>query len=621
MGHELELKGRMNDMVGLDVKEEGGDFREPVAKNMICASNYQDDIFDLEGSMHEQALQVDLVEKSGVKIMECAHQSDNPQERDASQDTTEYSSSFGTTASGDENDDFFSDSEVMSKLLDNGFGQHCRMRKKRLTSHWRTFIQPYMWRCRWAELQIRRLMYQASKYDLQAEAISRRKQLTSEDLTVDYTGAKSPSISGGMRREKIMERRKRKRVEESTDKEAYMAQHNLFSYIGSKRTSTDFASINDWANLGILMDKKINVGSMLGPSDESAYLEFRNKDNSWEQILWNIEVLQSHLNGLKTRFKMVLSENTKEINYADMLKLCTASTGFPQSNASTSEGKKLVQSSGIASQPMPKFGMSGSAISAHGERANLAHMITCKDELHIQKPCENEGDGHLTYNSTTKELNNIVKVEIQPTEKLGTLNEEQANIVPSVPVAADDQPTSRIRSVSKLTSPNNKRKRGRRKAGKMAFEVGDSSGSNSTCGNENNSTENTRMSITALVVDDDQDAIRAFIELLQRYGYETSVVNSGTQAIDLIHSGNQFDVIFLEMKNSLNGLQTTRDLRAIGVRRMIIGMEVPISRRDYQDVRDSGLNIFYAKPVSHVSVAMLHNEIEKKKRAAEYAEA
>lgn len=153
-----------------------------------------------------------------------------------------------------------------------------------------------MWRCRWAELQIRRLLYQASKYDLQAEAISRRKKLTSEDLTIDDTGAKSPSISGGIRREKFMERRKRKRLEDSTDKAAYMAQHNLFAYIGrafyvigvsifhppthiekgrlrnmlilicsysllmsksdqsyiagSKRTSTAIASTNNWATLG-----------------------------------------------------------------------------------------------------------------------------------------------------------------------------------------------------------------------------------------------------------------------------------------------------------------------------------------------------------------------------------
>lgn len=466
MGPDLKLKGRINDMVGLDGKEEGGAFKEQVAKNMICASNYQDDIFDLEASMHEQAEQVKLVEKSGANIMECAHQSDNPQDGDTLQETTENSSSFGNTASGDQIDDSLSDSEVMSRLLDDGFGEHCRMRKKRLTSHWRTFIQPYMWRCRWAELQIRRLLYQASKYDLQAEAINRRKQLTSEDLMVDDTGAKSASISQSMRREKIVVRRKRKRLEDSTDKATYMAQHNLFSYIGSKRTSTDIASINDWANLGIPMDKKINVGSMLGPSDESATLEFRNEDNSLEQVLWNIEVLQSHLSGLKTRLKTVLSENTTEINSADMLKLCNASTGFPQSNASTSEGKKLVPSSSIESQLLPRCGMSGSGISTHGVPANLADIIKCKDELHIRKPCEIEGDGHLTYNSTTKELNNIVKVEIQPTEKLGTSKEEQSNIVPSVPLPAHDQPTSKTRSVSKLTSPNNKRKRGRRKAGR-----------------------------------------------------------------------------------------------------------------------------------------------------------
>lgn len=137
------------------------------------------------------------------------------------------------------------------------------------------------------------------------------------------------------------------------------------------------------------MDKKINVGSMLGPIDESASPEFRNEDSSWEQILWNIEVLQSHLTGLKTRFKKVLRENTTEIDSADMLKLCNASTGFLQSNASRSEGENLVQSSSIAFQLMPNCGMSGSAISTPGEPANLVDMKKCNDVLHMQKPCEN----------------------------------------------------------------------------------------------------------------------------------------------------------------------------------------------------------------------------------------
>lgn len=89
-----------------------------------------------------------------------------------------------------------------------------------------------MWRCRWAELKIRQLLYQASKYDLQAEAISRRQQLASANSIVEDTGAKSLPFSGSLKRGALIQRKKRKRVEDSTDTEAYMAQHPLFSYHG-----------------------------------------------------------------------------------------------------------------------------------------------------------------------------------------------------------------------------------------------------------------------------------------------------------------------------------------------------------------------------------------------------
>lgn len=71
----------------------------------------------------------------------------------------------------------------------------------------------------------------------------------------------------------------------------------------------------------------------------------------------------------------------------------------------------------------------------------------------------------MTYNNTAKELNNIVKVEIHPMEKLETSKEDHANIVPSLPAPAEDQPTPKIRYVSELTSPHTKRKRARRKVG------------------------------------------------------------------------------------------------------------------------------------------------------------
>lgn len=125
MSPDLELKRRLGSMESMDGKENEKSLGEPVAA-MNCISNYQDDIFELEAPVHKEAGQVNLVKKSKVKITETTHQSENPSNETASQDETEYSSSF--TLSGDENDETLSDSEVMSKLRDNGFYQECRIR-------------------------------------------------------------------------------------------------------------------------------------------------------------------------------------------------------------------------------------------------------------------------------------------------------------------------------------------------------------------------------------------------------------------------------------------------------------------------------------------------------------
>lgn len=117
MGPDLELKGRLGSMASLDGKENEKSRGDPVAKDISCKSNYQDDIFKLEALMPKQAEQVKQVEESEVKITEST-----------SEDETEISSSFGNALSGDKADEAQSDSEVMSELRDNGFDQECRMR-------------------------------------------------------------------------------------------------------------------------------------------------------------------------------------------------------------------------------------------------------------------------------------------------------------------------------------------------------------------------------------------------------------------------------------------------------------------------------------------------------------
>lgn len=106
-------------------------------------------------------------------------------------------------------------------------------RKKRLTSHWRTFIQPLMWRCKWVELQIKKFQSQAKKYDTKLAEMNQRKLCRLENLKSEGIGGKSLPFSNNCRREKVMQRKKRKRVEDTMDAATYMSHHNMFSYYGT----------------------------------------------------------------------------------------------------------------------------------------------------------------------------------------------------------------------------------------------------------------------------------------------------------------------------------------------------------------------------------------------------
>lgn len=106
-------------------------------------------------------------------------------------------------------------------------------RKKKLTDHWRRFVRPIMWRCKWIELQIKEFQSQALKYDREIADYDRRKRVEYEKLALEGIDARSHPFSCQIRRNQVMKRKKRKRVEETTDLASYMSQHNLFSYYGT----------------------------------------------------------------------------------------------------------------------------------------------------------------------------------------------------------------------------------------------------------------------------------------------------------------------------------------------------------------------------------------------------
>lgn len=105
--------------------------------------------------------------------------------------------------------------------------------RRKLSSHWRSFIHPLMWRCKWIELQIKKLEGQARKYDRKLEGYSQKNLVEAERSSLEGRGIRQHTFSQNNCRSEILRRKKRRRAEETSDVAAYMSRHNLFSYYGT----------------------------------------------------------------------------------------------------------------------------------------------------------------------------------------------------------------------------------------------------------------------------------------------------------------------------------------------------------------------------------------------------
>lgn len=90
-----------------------------------------------------------------------------------------------------------------------------------------------MWRCKWTELRIKEMESQALKYNKELEKFDQGKFIGPYQSTLEENGSKSLPFSSPQYRSKAKKRRKRKRVEDTTDIGSYMSHHYLFSYLGT----------------------------------------------------------------------------------------------------------------------------------------------------------------------------------------------------------------------------------------------------------------------------------------------------------------------------------------------------------------------------------------------------
>ncbi|XP_010257268.1 PREDICTED: uncharacterized protein LOC104597440 isoform X2 [Nelumbo nucifera] len=472
-------------------------------QGLRCMSNCEDTTFDIECLLDQHTKVEDEAMDVEVDIIECMNTNANSLDEADDPDATEYSSSFGDTISGTEDNSRLSDAEVESRYCDDndlastffdGLDSLFRKRKKKLTAHWRRYIRPLMWRCKWIELRLKEFQLQALKYDRELAAYDQRKQWELGDNTLEGCGLRSLPFTG-QRGSSVMKRRKRKRAEDIIDVPSYMSHHSLFSYYENKKSDVDVASVGDDCGDQVPAADQNNSNEEFGVSYEWRAPEFKDDDPS-EQILWNIEVLQSRVQKLKTRIDKVISGNAGKFSSTENLSLLvpgdvpTSSARSPNCSPGNGEtmpvGVLYTPTQHMSEYDLGDLVMPESAVSSYGEAAPLPDIFestmgllsttdVAMDQPQIGDSCEDIGDHVLIHNQVTQEDLHNFEVTIQPPEKLQeqVKEEEKESMIPLLPAkepelasktSTQDQLTLNSCLASEFQVPKNKRKRGERKA-------------------------------------------------------------------------------------------------------------------------------------------------------------
>ncbi|KAL9240691.1 hypothetical protein vseg_014879 [Gypsophila vaccaria] len=452
----------------------------PRGKNV--SMSYEDTLVEMEAFLDGK------LDKPITTLETCADVTEQPSSsvvrvtEDANTDATENSSSFGDTISRDEVTSVSSDAEVESEFradsdLFDGFSSVFPTRRKKLTAQWRNFIRPLMWRCKWTELKIRELESQALKYSRELEAYDQAKSLEPHQDMSELCSKFSKPIK----------RRKRKLVENITDIPSYISQHHLFSYFENKKPDADGAATSE------------DDGNQERHSknDESFMIDdwLKDGEDSVEQILRQIETVQSKVHTLRNHLDMVMLKNGVKLSSSENLSLLApydAQTSAAQS-PTFSAGNGDNMSLGVNYAPH-------SLLDIKTEEAVLPESISCGylhdtqipdiiestvgilsaanvtthqvqnmesgdnilDETQMQSKVKQEGDtSHVIIDRSTS-----LCQEAEAKETIVSCLPARTGVMPDS-VAGDVKPLKQSTSKCRLMStvpPTNKRKRGERKA-------------------------------------------------------------------------------------------------------------------------------------------------------------
>ncbi|TYI69074.1 hypothetical protein E1A91_D08G129300v1 [Gossypium mustelinum] len=118
--------------------------------------------------------------------------------------------------------------------------------------------------------------------------------------------------------------------------------------------------------------------------------------------------------------------------------------------------------------------------------------------------------------------------------------------------------------------------------------------------------------LSALVVDD-SPLLRLLHDIhLKKYGLKVQVAENGKVAVDLFHLGASFDLVLMDKEMPvMNGVEATKELRAMGVTSMIVGVTSKNGPGEQQAFMEAGLDYCFEKPLTPEIISFLLEELNK----------
>ncbi|CAJ1939336.1 unnamed protein product [Sphenostylis stenocarpa] len=459
-------------------------------------------VIKVEPFLDDQINSTKVFEDTEVDIVSWINKGDFVSNKIEDPDATDYSSSFADTTSDTENGSRLGDAEVVSEFLgDSGLtdaydGSAFPMRKRKLTDHWRNFVRPLTWRCKWTELRIKEIDSLALKYSKELAEYEKGKHTAPDQFSLEEFGSKALPFLGEQRRNKAKKRRKRKKVEDTTEIGSYTSHHYIFSYLESKKSDHDGGLADDFGN-PVITESHADSTDRLGIGEVQPFLDFSETDASLEQLLWSIDNLHARVRKLKSEVDTIMSKNASKFSSSENLSL------LPHGDVQTSSAQSPTISAGNGDtasvgviynsiQHGVDFDIGDfvmhSAVSSYGEVPMVPDIIestvgllsaadvTFHSAL-VGDSCEDMVDNVLIHEVAETDEHTLKSASHHPMERLQNWEkcegEENLNLV-SIPMSDIntatnttvplDQSTLKPCMYSDVRIPKNKRKRGERKA-------------------------------------------------------------------------------------------------------------------------------------------------------------